>query len=332
MTQSVKSIFLLLCGVAAFTGCRLVDEDLRACDTDYSMDYDLKLETNITTEINTALNLETDVNVANALKTDLDKVFTPTAHDVDLSFYAVEGDGGRLFHENHIMDADQTSYVLYIPVRKYMHLAVANLVDNTTVTLSDDQLCSTASLRQVVRDTVPSHRTGIYAARLPMDILEGVDQQFQVNLTMANCAATVVLDTLGSHLRDIKVYASGFATGFMLADSTYCYDYTPVVEAQEVKVADAHQMCFTVVTFPSRRPLVKADEDDVLWEFRIYSTLSDGTVTETRLGVKEPLEAGHLRVITATVYGNGSMLPGDETVAVMITLDWKPGMEHEVIL
>ena len=54
-----------------------------------------------------------------------------------------------------------------------------------------------------------------------MDIQDGVDQQFDVKLYMVNSASSLVLDTLGSHIKDIQVFASGFANSFDLADSTY---------------------------------------------------------------------------------------------------------------
>lgn len=331
MTVSVKSMVLALCGAAVLlSGCSLIDQDLRACDTDYTLDYELSLVTNLTTEINAALDMETDVNVAAALKEHLSHVFTDRAHDVDLSFYNVEGPMERLHHEFHIMDASQTSYTLYIPVREYMHLAVANLEENTSVDLQTPDYFNQSILIQEVRDTVPSQKVGIFTARLPMDIKEGEDQVFHVNLSMANSAAVVVLDTLDSRVTDIKVYAEGFATGFMLADSTYRYDYTPVVQTEQIPVKDSQELCFSTVVFPSRRARLKAEES--LWEFHVYSTMVDGLITETRLGVKEPLDAGHVRIIKAKVQNNGSLVPEDETVAVSVQLEWTPGMEHEIIL
>lgn len=330
MTLSVKSMFLVLCGVAVLSGCSLVDDDLRACDADYTLDYELSLVTDISTEINAALNLETDVEVATALKGYLDQVFTNRAHDVNLSFYDVEANMERLHHDRHVMDASQASYTLSIPVQKYMHVAVANLEKNPTLGLEGDDLFPTASLRQVIRDTIPSQSTGLFTACMPMDIKEGEDQVFEVNLAMANCSASVVLDTLGSKVRDIKVYASGFATGYSLSTGSYIYDYTPVMETHQIEVEHSQEVCFTTVSFPSRLPDTKADEP--VWEFRIYATTVDGSITETRLGICEPLEAGHIRVVKGVMYPNGTLIPSDETIAISVQLDWKPGMEHEVIL
>ena len=212
--------FLFLVG-ATLAGCTLVDEDLRDCETDYTMDYQLRLVTNMTAELKTQLSMEADVSVATALEAYLKDVFTDKAHDVDLSFYDVTGDSLRLHHEKHIMDASQSSYTLYIPVHEYMHVCVANLDQNGSLSLTSDERCHTASLHQQVADTVPPHTKGIFTARLPMNVLEGVDQHFDVRMYMANCASALVLDTLGCNLKDIQVYACGFATDFDIADSLY---------------------------------------------------------------------------------------------------------------
>ena len=178
--------------------CSLIDEDMRDCEADTRIDYELRLVTNMTTELQTQLSLEEDAEVAAALEACWKEVFTDRAHDVDLSFYNVVEPMERLHHERHVMDASQTSYTLYIPVRRYLHLAVANLEGNGNLRLEDDTQSATAALRQQLADTLDSQTKGIFTARLPMDIREGVDQEFDVRLYMANSAAAIVLDTLGS--------------------------------------------------------------------------------------------------------------------------------------
>ena len=112
MKSLCKYLILLVLGAAAFQGCSLVDEDMRDCEADTRLDYELRLVTNMTTELQTQLSLETDAKVAAALKTCWQEVFTDRAHDVDLSFYDVAEPWERLHHEQHVMDASQTSYSL----------------------------------------------------------------------------------------------------------------------------------------------------------------------------------------------------------------------------
>lgn len=333
MFRVTKSILVLLLFLA-LPSCRFIDEDMTDCDRDLSMDYELRLTTNITTQLETELSLETEVAVATALKTYLKEVFTDRAHDVDLSFYDVEGAQERLHHERHIMDANQTSYTLHIPVHRYLHLGLANLENNPSLTLENDGTASGSCLQQQIADTLSSHRQGVFTARQPMDVREGEDQSFKVNLYMATSAAALVLDTLGSSVRDIRVFATGFATAFDVADSVYRYQYNPIIRADKVEVTEpGSHLCYATVTFPSRTPETKAGEAaETYWEYRVYSYLPNGSITETKLSVTHPLGPAQLDILKAKVYGNGALEPGDSSVGVSVSLDWKPGMDHQVIL
>ena len=105
------------------SGCSVIDEDQSDCD--YSkIEYDLTLVTNITTEIETQLetqlNTQLEMELGVQLKDFLSGIFTDYAHDVNLSFYDTHGDSLRLQHDEHIMDANQASYTLNLPMREYM--------------------------------------------------------------------------------------------------------------------------------------------------------------------------------------------------------------------
>lgn len=330
--MSLKRWILLVPGLLGLASCSLVDEDLTACEVEYQLDYELQLVTNITTELETELSLDTEVAVATALKAYLNNIFTDRAHDVDLSFYDTEGDLPRLYHEHHIMDASQTSYTLHIPVHRYLHLGLANLEGNGILTLEDSETGAGSHLQQQVADTLPTHKRGVFSARSHMDIREGEDQQFRVNLYMANCAASLVLDTLGSRVKDIRVYAAGFATAFDVADSVYRFQYTPVIKADKIEVSEpGSELCYTTVNFPSRVPETKAGEDEeTYWEFRVYAFMPDGTITETKLSVKRPLLPSTLDILKAKVYSSGALEPEDMTVGVDVNIDWRPGMDHEI--
>jgi len=340
----IRHIWMVLAGCFLGVSCSLIDEDMSDCGKDYTLDYELRLVTNMTTEIKTELSLDTEISVAKALEAYLGEIFTDFAHDVDLSFYDVEGDSVSLHHEKHVMDASQSSYTLYIPVREYMHVAVANVEKNGDVALEKDEKCHTSALTQFDQDTIASHRTGLYSARLPMDIREGKDQEFDVKLYMANCASALVLDTLGSGIRDIKVFASGFATSFSLADSTYRFAHSPIVKADKVPVQDDPDamLCFAAVTFPSQdvkgtKVRIDTDDEDVtveaeeaLWNFRVYTLLSDGSVTETIMGVKVPLRPGRLKVVKGIILDDGSCVSCVPYVGASVTLQWNEMPEWNV--
>ena len=341
--------------VAALTGCSLVDENLADCEADHEINYELRLVTNLTTELQTQLSTQVELTaVAASIQDHLKGVFTDRAHDVDLSFYDVTGDSLRLHHETHIMNANQSSYTLYIPVRKYMHVALANMepvnpdgsAAQKQVFLYSDDRCHRAYVEAPVgnsQNIVKSHNTGIFSARLPMDIKEGMDQTFDVKLYMVNCASAVALDTLGSGIKDIRMFASGFANGFNLADSTYRFSFNPKVQADEVKIADGRFVCFCAVTFPSRDvdgtkvvidsddPYVSDASSEKLWDYSIYATAADGSTTETVLSVKLPLRPGQFKLIRAKVQPDGSVTPQEAYVGASVTLKWNelPGWEIE---
>ncbi len=334
---------LLLSACWLMAGCSTIDDDLSDCNEgkQFKTDYQLKLVTNMTTELKTQLTTITELSVAGALETHLKNIFTDFAHDVDLSFYDTDGKMECLQHDQHIMDANQSSYTLTLPMRKYMHLAVANIIDNSVVDLANDQSGITSSLRQAVPTVpdgsfvgvLPSHTTGLFTARQPMEVLENVDQTFNVHLYMANCAATLVLDPKGQHYTDLKVYATGFANDFLIKDSTYVYESTStLIEAEKVETGN-DLLCFCSVNFPSRdaTPAAvkkRAGTGPVLWQFKIYLTKSDGKITETVLDIEEPLKAGDLRIIKGELDDDGAVRPYDSTVGVSVTLDWEDGGEY----
>ncbi|MBR1504866.1 MAG: hypothetical protein IJ614_02005 [Prevotella sp.] len=353
---------LLITLIAGLSSCSAIDDNLDDCDTSFQLDYELRLVTNMNTELRTELQTElstqTELSMANALRGHLSNIFTDFAHDVDLSFYDTQGDSVRLQHDEHVMNANQASYSLFLPMRQYMHLATANVVDNPVVTLTTDEYChkSRLSLLGNQLDTISSHTTGVFTARQPMEVLSGVDQTFNVKLYMANCAATLVVDTVGSGIRDMKVYTTGFATAFNLADSTYVYStVSPVVRTEQVTDNTARGlMAFCSVNFPSpevplataggapaqgkhptrsvletEEPFVSGESTDALWEIHVYATTATGSITQTKLYVRKPLRAGQLKIIKAKTRPDGEVSTHDQTVGVNVTLNWNTGGGYE---
>lgn len=334
-----SGIFYLFC-LLSLTGCSSIDDDLSDCGTEAELTYELRLVTNISTELQTELTTQTELLLADALRSHLENIFTDFAHDVDLSFYDTEGDSLRLQHDQHIMNANQASYTLNLPMREYMHLATANLAENKVVSLASDERCHSARLQQMERDTIDSHTTGLFTARQDMDVLEGIDQTFHVRLFMANCASALVIDPRGHDYRDVKVYTTGFATAFNICDTAFVYGKSPIVRAQRVADNGSGLLAFCSVSFPSKDPMrtviettepfVAQEGETALWEFRVYVTKNDGTVTETILSLKQPLRAGELKILNARMMDDGSVSTTASEVGVSVTLDWKPGGQHDI--
>ena len=333
--------------VLLLTACDAIDEDRSDCDK-FELNYELRLVTNLTTELNTELTAQADVELAEALRDALSHIFTDFAHDVDLSFYDTEGEMGRLHHDTHVMDANQATYSLHLPMREYMHLAVANIVDNNVVDLKGDEFCLASRLDQTTAthaaDTITNHTTGLFSARLPMKVLGNTDQTFNVHLYMANCAAALVIDPRGESYRDLKVFTTGFASKFNLADSTFVFDETPpIVRTDHLSKAYNGKLCYYSVNFPSpeketaeakqtrlvietTEPFIAEPDEEPLWEIRAYVTRDDGTITETRLGLLEPLRAGQLKIVRAYIAPDGSVRTHDQEITTSIQLNWEPGL------
>ena len=357
----VFSLFYLFTLSLLVSSCSMIDEDQSDCDYT-KIEYDLTLVTNVRTEIETQLetqlNTQLEMELGVLLKDFLGNIFTDYAHDVNLSFYDTHGDSLRLQHDEHIMDANQASYTLNLPMREYMHLAAANLVDNYLVDLVNDERCHHSVLFQDQPDTIPSHTTGLFTARQKMEVLEGIDQNFSVHLYMANCAAALVIDTRGHDVSGIQVYTTGFATRFLISDSTYVYPRrSPIVRTTKIaKSEDSQEVAFCSVNFPSREskisndtrsvieteePFISQPGEEALWEFQVYVTQPDGSITKTVLSVKTPLRAGQFKIIKCWIGDQGEINVPSETpdpgpgpdpgttsseVSTSVTFDWKPGL------
>lgn len=324
-----KHIVTLLACCLLFCSCSLIDEDLSNCGRDNEINYQLRLLTNINSELETELSTPEERKVAEALRARLAGIFTETAHDVDLSFYNTS-DSARSKHETHIMDASQATYTLYLPVREYIHLAVANIADAANVKLAGDEKAPLSRLQQADGDTIDSHTTGLFTARLPIEVKADEDRTLCVNLYMANSAAALVIDTAGvSGIQDIKVYSSGFARSFAVCDSVYAYtDKAPVVRSADVPIDGSRYVCRYTVNFPSyRQPVARATRE--YWRFMAYITLPDGTVTENIISIQSPLLPEHLRVVKMKLKNDGGLEAVTGDVGVSVTLDWKQGGTFE---
>jgi len=320
-------------------GCSAIDDDLSDCgpeQSDFELNYQLKLVTNMTTELQTQLSAITETSIASSLETHLKGIFSDYARDVNLSFYDAEGDLRRLWLDRQTMNANQRSYTLTLPMHHYLHLAVANLQGNGQVSLTDDEMAPTSALRQDIsaaaNGPLASHATGLFTARQQMNVLSGVSQTFNVRLYMANCAAALVIDPRGHSYKDIRVVATGFASQFNVSDSSYVFPSEAFqVEAEPLDNGTDPMLGFCSVNFPSRDG-TRADGEGPLWQFKVYLKKTDDSITETVLNVSDPLKAGQLKVIKGYLDDDGAVRSTDQRVGISITLDWNNAGEHDFIL
>ena len=334
MKRLLTSPLLSVLWCAALAACTLVDEDERECAPDCQLSYTLRLEATVQAQLEAVPSLSDAPRTIASLERYLQPIFSGQAHDVDLSFYdAASPEGERLHHESHIMDAAQSSYTLRMPARDYLHLAVANLSGNGVVSLQDAGRSGTAVLTtRAAGDTLENQQTALFVARVPMKVQPAREQAFQIPMHLCTCAAVLVLDTLGSGVRDLKVYLAGSARSFSLSDSTYHFGGSGLIAASRVPAAESlpgDPVSYAAVSFPSRMPV---KPDGPLWQFKTYATLADGSITETVLSLEEPLLPGSIKTLRATVEGSGALETVDANVGVSVCLDWTPGINISIDL
>lgn len=320
-------------------GCHLIDDDLSVCGVDYVINYQMNLVTEIQMEIDEQLSSVAEKPLADALKIWTSPIFSGEAHDLEMDFYSLDGSDELKHHFAEVIDAKQKSYTLTIPREDYRHLAVVNIADNPSVNLAGTAYSSSMCLAQVYADTVESHATAVYSARLTMHMQQEGDLQFNVHLYMTNCAvALAVIDSTHSTTPVIKqVLLSGTATNFSVNDSVYTFGKSSVIRAEKVT-----NWCYAAVAFPSRDEVVtpspqrgmyrQATADDSLWALDAYVGLPNGTITKTHLTVHDPLKASTLRIIRVYMQDDGSLVPVQKTeVGATVTLDWNEGTTQELI-
>lgn len=323
--------------LALFIGCSLIDDDLSVCG-DYTLNYEMRIVTDMQMTINEELTLEIEESMALALKDWLGPILSGRAHDLDVSFYSLDERDMLRHHWNDVIDATQKSYTLNIPRENYMHLAVVNIAENSNVSLLGENHSASMRLEQKKGDTLITQPTAVYTAREKMLMAQDTARnKFDVHLYMLNNVVALVIDTLGVALPEMDVQLSGTATGFNVLDSTFTFEHPSILRATRLT-----DQCYAVVGWPSRDSVsagpaqakaAKAADETTYWEVKSYVTLPSGSITETVFSFHRPLEAGALEIIRVNMGEDGSLEPvNDEKqeVGVSVKLDWKDGGTHEI--
>ncbi len=339
MTLKHNILFFIVIALCVWLqGCCLIDDNLELCGTDAQITYQVKLVTTLDLELNTVLSVDTDQYLKAAFMRYFDKIFVDYVHDVDLSFYSKETQE-RVYHENHIIDASEKSFVLYLKSDRYTHLSACNIDEAVNVSLEGDEDPLTMRLMQAQGDTLAPHTTGLFTARLDMDVQTDTSQNFIVPLYMANSGIGLVVDTLGSSVGDIDVYVQDMATDFWVMDSTYHFLSNPAINMVQVPVDmklmsmpaatdtlhpsfNEHRLCYATTTFPSRDTLVTAD---YVWRIKVYVHTVENKIAENILTIRTPLRASSLRILKIKLGRNGEARVLNDDVGATVNLDWHDG-------
>lgn len=320
----------ILFAACCLTLASCINEDLSDCGSNYGLEYQVTLTTNVQTEIHTELTTETEVEVGKQLLSALSDFFAEYANDVDLNFYNLAQPQTLRHNEHHYIGGAYASYTIYLPAEDYRHLSVANLNGEPLVNIEGNDPAERFNMIQQQGDTIDSHTYGLFSARRDMQVVEGIDQVFDVSLYMQNCAAALVVEPTDVVFRHMEVYLTDLATSFEVNDSIYHYDASPMVRTHKLDTGN-RLLCHYGMGFPSAEVRTTRNEGalESLWRIKAYVTLPSGSITETTLYISTPLQAGQLRIIKATLKADGSLTPVQPEVGASVELDWKQGGIYE---
>ena len=342
MKRLLIIVFPLILGA-----CSLIDDDLKACGDELVIEYQVQLHTELDMQLQTELSTEIEGPVRQTLKRWLEPIFSDVAKDVDFRFYLSDTDSLRHRIQKEI-NGNHATYTIRLPKENYMHLAVANMAEDRQVQFSDGEQLATAVLHLPEDRDIQSLRTGIYTARLPMTMNDTI-KHFDVQMYMVTAAVALVIDTTAcKNLQDMDGYMLGAANSFYISDSVFEYERPCVILLERVPVENqANHIAPRIKQLKSEEPLpitclgtvgFPTEENDTTgWNLVVTATLIENKHTTTTLTIKDPLEAGTLRIIKCAMDENGALDPNPNTenyheVGATVEFDWKPGDNHDVDL
>ena len=187
MKRNWKRNALIVCCLSAFaltqTACSVIDEDTDDCLAEYDATYELHLITNEEHEINRVLGDGSEVAmplrtvIADALRDHLKDIFGYAGHDLDLSFFDLNGFEPRKHQEEHNMEGQPVKHVyLSLPVGEYKHVASANIKDNDVASFYKfDQPWHDAALKLKLEGPAPLF-DGSFTPSFGFPWQEGIDR------------------------------------------------------------------------------------------------------------------------------------------------------------
>ena len=213
-----------------------------------------------------------------------------------------------------------------LPQGTYRHHPVANAVTEPACGTTTCDCLDNYAVRYVDGDTLDSFTYGIYHGALDVGI-DGSDKNMHIPLRMTNSAVALVLSPA---VDSVETYIVNTAAGFSFADSTYDFS-TPTVVRTSRLLTDSLVASYGVC-FPSRGEedaVQRAASDEEYWQMHVYVTRG-GKTTRNVLSIREPLAAGEPKILKARISENGEIIYEGTEVSVTVSLDWKPGGDHDI--
>lgn len=311
-----------------FSMASCINEDLSECgsycDFTFRITTEMDLEQSVTTHLSTGA---AEQEMAQLLIDKLSPVFSGNIHHLEVPFF--DSGSRTMSHYETVAagGADEVAYSLYLEQGTYHHHPVANAVTDPVCRISGRDHLDHFTLSYIDADTIDSFTCGIYHAGLDVES-DGTDKNLHIPLGMANTAVALVLSPA---VDSVVSYIANTANGYSFADSSYDFSSSTIVRTSLLKTGNL--VTSYGVCFPSKsdeEPVQRATWGDTeYWQMHVYVT-RNGNTTRNVLSVREPLAAGEPKILKATISDNGEIIYHGAEVSVSVTLDWKPGGDHEI--
>lgn len=332
--MKLKNIYTILAatmvglmGVSSCDNYLGIDDDRDNCGYDFNLTYRVNLDTNKDEEIENWLYAPADMYVRAALQKEWDDIFRAYSKDLITSFFKLDEDHLDKQENYNDFESKEKSYMIFLDYKRYRNITIANTGQENAMTLSVGDNSKSVKLQANGGEIMQNQHVGVFTGRA--DIEAGVTESnaYVVNLYQVNCAAALVLDTLGAKIDNARIEILGMANAFNVADSTFFYSENTIVEGRLLNVSgsDNKRICYYTLSLPSRDQALKVG--DPIWRMNVYVTLPDGTITKNELEVYSRLRAGFVKIIKAKVQPNGVLEITDTDVGASFKLDWKSGSE-----
>ena len=312
-------------GLLLTTSC--INEDLSECgsycDLHFRFTSELSMEQVVTDNLSSSV---AEQEMARQLIEKFNPIFSGEIHHLEEPFFESES---RSAAHNELIAAggsQEVSYSLYLPQGIYHHVPVANVATDSMCETSGQHHLDHYAVGYIDADTLDSFSYGIYHAAQSIES-DGTDKNIRIPLTMTNSAVALVLTPA---VDSVESYIVNTAAGYSYADSTYDFSSPTIVRTSNVLTND--MVASYGICFPSKseEPVQRATSNDTeYWQMHVYVTRG-GKTTRNVLSVREPLAAGEPKILKATISDDGEIIYHGAEVSVSVTLDWKPGGDHNI--
>lgn len=342
MTRYIKALATVLLLLLTLQSCTLIDDDRSDCENSFSINYQLKVVSNINLQLSEQLQASMGSQTLATLNSYLSPILQPTTSAVHLSFFPTGG--SEPIHFDRETQGLRTAFSLSIPADNYRHVAVIGQED-PSIFLRDTTEVRTERLSQFLNDTVDSHNHAALAGTLDMNVANNANQDWEIDLYPADASVAVVMKKNPKVTR-IRVFLADLATSFTPNDSTWHWEHNSLVRTDAVDITGTDSVAYCGVAFPSRMEAGKSTDtngiragmnpaptsesavDGTIWHVIILADLPDGSVTRTALSLSKALKTGDIRVIRVKLNDDGGVSTTDSNVGASVTLDWKKGGEY----